>query len=389
MDSQLLCSCLPFNAASATQNKPPQHEKDMKNTICQYIAFALTLPFFMSVASAESVEINSYGKYQQMIHMKNSDGVVELREAISGENVFAVGAIQHGLGEITVVDGRPYLDYGDDGIGNSKNTIPKAEQAVLLVTATVSEWQSIKIPGFLPQEKLFEVILSKAKEYGLDAEKPFPFLLEGGFKELKVHVINGRNPKFMGHGSKEKFYKMAVATTTHLPATVVGFYSANNQGVYTHPGESWHLHAVIEENKASVHVDEIHTGGHVTLKFPTVEKHDKRIGLVMSDADKAEFLSEMRQMLASIQGIMAGIGTEDRELIFKSAKYSGNRMARATPDSVRKMLPQSFKDIGGPTHMMFEELAIRSETDDMDMLAEFTGELMKQCLACHAAFKVE
>ena len=118
-------------------------------------------------------------------------------------------------------------------------------------------------------------------------------------------------------------------------------------------------------------------------------KYDKRIGLVMSDADKAEFLIEMRQMLDSIQGIMTGIGSEDRELIFKSAKYSGNRMARATPDSVRKMLPQSFKEIGGPTHMMFEELAIRSETDDMDMLAEFTGKLMKQCLACHAMFKVE
>ena len=49
------------------------------------------------------------------------------------------------------------------------------------------------------------------------------------------------------------------------------------------------------------------------------------------------------------------------------------------------MLP----DIGGPTHMMFEELAIRSETDDMDMLAEFTGKLMQQCLACHAMFRVE
>ena len=275
-----------------------------------------------------------------MIHMKKTDGVVELKQAISGESLFAVGAIQHGLGEITVVDGKPYLDYGDDGIGNSKNVIPQEEQAVLLVMAKVNKWQSIEIPGFLPQDKLFEVILSKAKENGLNTEKPFPFLLEGGFKELKVHVINGRNPKFMGHGSKEKFYKMAVATKTHQPATVVGFYSASNQGVYTHPGESWHLHAVIKESNASVRIDGIHTGGHVTLKLPAVEKHDKRIGLVMSDADKAEFLSEMRQMLTSIQGIMTGIGTEDRELIFKSAKYSGNRMARATPDSVRKDAPR-------------------------------------------------
>ena len=64
-------------------------------------------------------------------------------------------------------------------------------------------------------------------------------------------------------------------------------------------------------------------------------------------------------------------------------------MARATPESLTKKLPQSFKEIGGPTHMMFEELAIRAETDDMDMLASFTSELMQQCLTCHSMFKTD
>lgn len=219
---------------------------------------------------AKPIAVKSYGKYKRMIHMKDSTGVVKLTDALSSDHLFAVGAVQHGLGEITVVDGKPYLDYGDDGIGNSKNVIPSDEQAVLLVTAEVKQWQSIKIPDFLSQDKLFEVILSKAKEHGLDVEKPFPFMLEGGFKELKVHVINGRNPKFAGHGSKEKFFHSAVATKTHQSASVVGFYSASNQGIYTHPGESWHLHAIIKENNASVHVDGIHTG-HTTLRLPAVK----------------------------------------------------------------------------------------------------------------------
>ncbi|MCK5918930.1 MAG: hypothetical protein KAG34_10905, partial [Cocleimonas sp.] len=81
--------------------------------------------------------------------------------------------------------------------------------------------------------------------------------------------------------------------------------------------------------------------------------------------------------------------TEDRALIIKSARYSGNRMARATPDSIKKKTPVSFEEIGGPTHMMFEELVIRAADEDMDMLAEFTGDLMKNCLACHAMFKVD
>jgi len=119
------------------------------------------------------------------------------------------------------------------------------------------------------------------------------------------------------------------------------------------------------------------------------ENNDKRIDLGLTADEKSEFLSEMRQMLASIQGIMTGIGEGNRELIIKSARYSGNRMARATPDSVSNKLPQSFKDIGGPTHMIFEELVIRAETDDMDMLASFTGKLMQQCLACHTIFKAD
>lgn len=119
------------------------------------------------------------------------------------------------------------------------------------------------------------------------------------------------------------------------------------------------------------------------------EPADARIDLRFTPQERAEFLTEMRQMLASIQGIIGGIGAADRSRITEFAHLSGNRMARATPDSVREKLPQSFRDIGGPTHMLFEELAVRAETDEMDSLARFTAELMNQCVTCHAAFRVQ
>lgn len=115
---------------------------------------------------------------------------------------------------------------------------------------------------------------------------------------------------------------------------------------------------------------------------------DTRINLKLTPEERVEFLAEMRQMLASVQGILQGIGESDRHKIAESARLSGNRMARATPDSVRAKLPQSFRDLGGPTHLMFEELAIRAETDDMDTLARHAGEIMNQCMACHASFRV-
>jgi cytochrome c556 len=115
---------------------------------------------------------------------------------------------------------------------------------------------------------------------------------------------------------------------------------------------------------------------------------DNRIKLVMTAAERAEFLEGMRKMLGSVQAIMQGIGDANREQIAAAARLSGNTMARATPDKVRNRLPAAFKEMGGPTHMMFEELAIRAETDEMDMLARDTGKLMQQCMACHETYRV-
>jgi len=114
---------------------------------------------------------------------------------------------------------------------------------------------------------------------------------------------------------------------------------------------------------------------------------DTRTSLNLNEVEKNAFFSEMRQMLSSIQGVIMGIGTENRELIIQSARASGNRMARSTPESIRQKLPQSFKKLGAPTHLLFEELVIRADSDDMATLAEFTGQLMRQCLSCHTQFK--
>jgi cytochrome c556 len=114
---------------------------------------------------------------------------------------------------------------------------------------------------------------------------------------------------------------------------------------------------------------------------------DNRTDLGLTAEERVVFLAEMRVMLASIQGILQGIGEGDRERIAEAARQSGNRMARATPETVRAKLPQTFRELGGPTHMMFEELAIRAETDDMDSLAGAAALIMNQCLACHAMFR--
>lgn len=116
---------------------------------------------------------------------------------------------------------------------------------------------------------------------------------------------------------------------------------------------------------------------------------DGRTRLGLDEGERAFLLGEMRGMLGSIQGVIAGIGAGDRAGIADAARASGNRMARETPASIRDKLPPGFRQLGGPTHMMFEELAVRAENDEMEDLALFTGELMQQCLGCHAQFRAD
>lgn len=127
----------------------------------------------------------------------------------------------------------------------------------------------------------------------------------------------------------------------------------------------------------------------IGLAVQASEPIDKRISLNLTPAEKAEFLAEMQQMLGSIQGVIQGIADDDLAKIIKAAKISGNQMARATPDSVRAKLDDEFRSIGGPTHMMFEELVIRAETDPADELLRFTANIMSNCMACHARYKVD
>jgi acetolactate decarboxylase len=200
--------------------------------------------------------------------MKKIDGVVNLQMAIPSVNGYAVGAIQQGLGEITVIDSEIWLDYGKDGIGNSINNIPADEKAVLLVTSQVSEWQEVKIQNTLSKEELYKYILEKAKQHGLDVNAPFPFLLEGSFESLLLHVINGQNPKFSDHGKKGHIFKQLIEKRNNEKAIVIGFYSASTQGVYTHPNESWHLHVVIKHENIGAHVDDISIKKNTILRLP-------------------------------------------------------------------------------------------------------------------------
>ena len=231
------------------------------------IAFIFFLSGLTFARSPEPFAITSYGNFKQMMHTGQTDGVVNLAEALDLPHVFAVGAIANGAGEITVIDGRAWLDYGADGLGNARAKVPADAKAVILVRAQVQKWLPINVPEDMSRQPLHVFILDQAEAHGLDVNKPFPFMLEGGFSDVDWHVVNGKREKPAGQEFGRPFNKLS-EHRDQTDGTVIGFYSATSQGVYTHPGESWHLHIVFDNEEKAGHLEELTVKQGTILKLP-------------------------------------------------------------------------------------------------------------------------
>jgi hypothetical protein len=242
----------------------------MKTLFVLLIVFCLTVSAY---AEEKGLPFNlkHYGNFKEMAYMKKVEGTVDLKTALAGKHIYGVGAIKNAEGEITVHDGKVWLSYGKDGLDKVTHEIPLGEQAALLVTAEAEKWKEIAIPRDMDDPALYEFILAEAGKSGLDIGKPFPFLIEGMAKNLVWHILNGTEAKDTvkkhGHG-EHKFLKSIIEKREQASVVLIGFYSADIQGIFTHPGESWHTHVIIKDENKAGHVEKFGAGKGSILKLP-------------------------------------------------------------------------------------------------------------------------
>ena len=117
---------------------------------------------------------------------------------------------------------------------------------------------------------------------------------------------------------------------------------------------------------------------------------DGRLAIQLDDHERQLVLSEMRAFLESVQQIMHGISDNDMKLVATSASSVGLASQQAVPGSLIAKLPLSFKKLGRDTHAKFDELALDAgQFGDSGHSLSQLGNLMQNCVACHAAYRFE
>lgn len=117
----------------------------------------------------------------------------------------------------------------------------------------------------------------------------------------------------------------------------------------------------------------------------------RRTAIVLDAKERALILSEMRQLLAAVHGILAGLSHRDRaegtQLAVQAARSGGMAQAADVAPSLMLKLPLPFKQMGMSVHRDLDRLAdeLAAGAGPETVISQLAA-ITSRCVACHDAY---
>ena len=123
-------------------------------------------------------------------------------------------------------------------------------------------------------------------------------------------------------------------------------------------------------------------------KGPEMPATDDRQAVVVSEATRAFVLTEMRSMLASVQGVTEAIGKRDWQGAIDAAEKSGLKAFQGMPKQIMMELPEDFRIMGREAHISFDEVATAaSASPEASAVSAKLADALQFCIACHRTYR--
>ncbi|MGV3665562.1 MAG: hypothetical protein ACO1NV_05485 [Leptospira bouyouniensis] len=135
------------------------------------------------------------------------------------------------------------------------------------------------------------------------------------------------------------------------------------------------------------------TLGYLFYYGNTSKSLDSRTAIHLTPAERQLVLTEMRALLEAVNGMLNGLGEKDYEKAAKSAEAVGMGLVASLEHQEKTILlklPVSFKKLGFGTHEKFDSIAAKiRKKEEIHSILKDMDELTKNCVACHASYKIE
>lgn len=122
----------------------------------------------------------------------------------------------------------------------------------------------------------------------------------------------------------------------------------------------------------------------------TTAGSDNRTAVVLGAGERELILTEMRNLLGGVQGILEGINHGDMKQAASAARAVGMASAADVNPALMAKLPMPFKQLGMSVHRDMDDLAQAAESGKPagELQAMLTDTLSK-CIACHASWQLK
>jgi acetolactate decarboxylase len=223
---------------------------------------------FAACASTRSgTVLVQYGGMREVMREGRDEARVRLSDLGPAEGLIAVGALAGLAGEVTA-DGSSWWIATADETRVAVEHEPGERAAALLTARRVAAWDETVVADPLDEARLGSLVERHLRERGRDPTEPWPLRIDGLAAQAELHVIRGDCP----HAPEATIPAWRCTPAPGTPIVLVGFYAPGKEGLLTHHGTDFHLHAILSVAGAEVagHLDsfELAPGARVRIARP-------------------------------------------------------------------------------------------------------------------------
>ncbi len=188
---------------------------------------------------------------------------IDLDSISDKSGLYGLGPLSYLRGELLINNGNSYVSKVTS---DSTMTVEKTfdVSAPFFVYANITEWNEVELASNINTIQDLEKLI---KEKTAEFKQPFAFKLIGKVSKAIIHIQN--LPEGTKVSSPEEAHQgQTKYELTNEESEIIGFFSTEHQGVFTHHDSFSHMHLITKDKRKMGHLDELEIG-EMKLYLPT------------------------------------------------------------------------------------------------------------------------
>lgn len=197
-------------------------------------------------------QVHIAGAMKNVMWKGELDGVIQLDTIKNRKGLYGLGPLAFLKGEILLLDGTTYISK-ITADGTPEVMIQEETEAPFFVYGNATQWIEKTLPRDVTELKNLERYITAQNE---NRNKPFIIKLEGKVKNATYHIQNLADNSVVSNPNEAHAGQQSFELTDE-EVVIIGFYSKNHKGIFTHHDTNMHLHIVTKDKKKMGHLDEL------------------------------------------------------------------------------------------------------------------------------------